>query len=111
MFIILISINANSDIIINKCIFKKEIILSSSDKGLIKLEGVVVDVLPALNFKIELPNGKFVIATLCGKMRRSRRESLKIIKNDKVVIELSIHDLSIGRIVYRYPRSKVKPAT
>ncbi|MCK5787792.1 MAG: translation initiation factor IF-1 [Chlamydiia bacterium] len=75
-----------------------------SGDDLVKVEGIVVDTLPSLTFKVELLNGNFAITTLCGKMRRTRRESLRVMKGDKVLLEMSIHDLTMGRIVYRFPR-------
>lgn len=82
--------------------------MSKNSEDSIKVDGIVVETLPALSFKVELPSGKFIHASLSGKLRRSRRESLRIIRGDKVTVEMSIHDLSIGRITYRYPRERVK---
>lgn len=76
---------------------------------LIQVVGIVKDTLPSLRFKVELPNGKFVIATLCGKMRRARRDMLRVVKGDKVTLEISLYDLTVGRIVYRHPvRGNIK---
>jgi translation initiation factor IF-1 len=45
-----------------------------------------------------LPNGHKVLAHVSGKMRM---HYIKILKGDKVVVELSPYDLSRGRIIYR----------
>lgn len=65
------------------------------------MDGVISDVLPNLQFKVDIEVGgskKTVTAHLAGKMRRS---FIKVMAGDKVTVELSEYDLSRGRIVYR----------
>jgi translation initiation factor IF-1 len=64
----------------------------------IEVEGTVVEPLPNAMFRVELPNGHRVLAHVSGKMRM---HYIKILKGDKVVVELSPYDLSRGRIIYR----------
>jgi translation initiation factor IF-1 len=64
----------------------------------IEIEGKVVEPLPNAMFRVELPNGHKVLAHVSGKMRM---HYIKILKGDKVVVELSPYDLSRGRIIYR----------
>jgi translation initiation factor IF-1 len=64
----------------------------------IEIEGTVVEPLPNAMFRVELPNGHKVLAHVSGKMRM---HYIKILRGDKVVVELSPYDLSRGRIVYR----------
>ena len=64
----------------------------------IEIEGTVIEPLPNAMFRVELPNGHKVIAHVSGKMRM---HYIKILKGDKVVVELSPYDLSRGRIIYR----------
>ena len=47
---------------------------------------------------VELPNGHKVLAHVSGKMRM---HYIKILRGDKVVVELSPYDLTRGRIIYR----------
>ena len=54
--------------------------------------------LPNAMFRVELPNGHKVLAHVSGKMRM---HYIKILKGDKVVVELSPYDLTRGRIIYR----------
>lgn len=64
----------------------------------IEMEGVVVDTLPNTMFRVELDNGHVVTAHISGKMRKNY---IRILKGDKVTVELTPYDLSKGRIVYR----------
>jgi len=67
--------------------------------GAIEVEGRVVEPLPNAMFRIELENGHKVLAHISGKMRQ---HYIRILPEDRVVVELSPYDLSRGRIVYRY---------
>ena len=65
--------------------------------GAIEVEGVVVETLPNAMFRVELKNGHRVLAHISGKMRA---HFVKILPEDKVLMELSPYDLNRGRIVY-----------
>lgn len=65
----------------------------------IELSGSVTQVLPGTMFRVALPNGHEVLAHISGKMRKN---FIRILTGDKVLIELSPYDLSRGRITYRY---------
>ena len=67
--------------------------------GVIEVEGAVVEALPNAMFRVELENGHVVLAHISGKMRQ---HYIKILPEDRVVVELTPYDLSRGRIVYRY---------
>ena len=67
--------------------------------GVIEIEGSVVEALPNAMFRVELTNGHKVLAHISGKMRQ---HYIRILPEDRVVVELSPYDLSRGRIVYRY---------
>jgi translation initiation factor IF-1 len=67
--------------------------------GAIEVEGRVVEPLPNAMFRVELENGHRVLAHISGKMRQNY---IRILPEDRVVVELSPYDLSRGRIVYRY---------
>jgi translation initiation factor IF-1 len=67
--------------------------------GVIEIEGSVVEALPNAMFRVELTNGHKVLAHISGKMRQ---HYIRILPEDKVIVELSPYDLTRGRIVYRY---------
>ena len=70
---------------------------------LIKTSGVVLETLPNATFRIELANGRRVLAHVCGKMRM---KFIRILPGDRVSLEISPYDLSRGRIVYREGKGK-----
>lgn len=67
-------------------------------KETIEVEGMVTEALPNAVFRVELPNSHKVLAHISGKMRL---HYIKILPGDKVLVELSVYDLSRGRITYR----------
>ena len=67
-------------------------------EDLIEVEGTVVEPLPNAMFRVELANGRKILAHISGKMRMNY---IRILPGDKVTVELSPYDLSRGRITYR----------
>ncbi|MDC1446464.1 translation initiation factor IF-1 [bacterium] len=66
---------------------------------IIEVEGKVVEVLPGSRFRIELENGHIIMGTLSGKMRKN---NIKVILYDRVTVEMTPYDLSVGRISFRH---------
>jgi len=60
---------------------------------------VVLESLPNAMFRVELENRHQVLAHVSGKMRKN---FIRILTGDRVLIELSPYDLARGRITYRY---------
>jgi len=58
----------------------------------------VVEALPNTVFKVKLPNGHIVTATISGKLRMNY---IKILVGDMVTVEVSPYDISKGRITWR----------
>ena len=77
----------------------KEPVLAKPKEDAIVLEGTIVESLPNAMFRVELENGHKVLAHISGKMRM---HYIRILPDDRVVVELSPYDLTRGRIVYRY---------
>lgn len=67
-------------------------------EDLIEVEGIVRELLPNAMFKVEISNGKQVLAHISGKMRM---HYIRILAGDKVTVQLSPYDLTRGRITYR----------
>jgi translation initiation factor IF-1 len=65
----------------------------------IEMEGVVTEVLPDRNYRVELDNGHQILCYAKGKMKKFR---IRVLQGDRVACELSPYDLSRGRITYRY---------
>jgi len=70
-----------------------------SKEQFVEATGVVEELLPAATFKIRLENGQEILGHLSGKMRMHR---IKLLPGDKVKIEMSLYDLTKGRVVYRF---------
>jgi len=65
----------------------------------IEVSGVVLESLPNAMFRVELDNKHQVLAHVSGKMRKN---FIRILTGDRVLVELSPYDLTRGRITYRY---------
>lgn len=64
----------------------------------IKIDGMVMELLPNAMFRVKLPNERIVIGVISGKMRQN---GIKILLGDTVEVEFSPYDLSRGRITRR----------
>jgi len=67
-------------------------------EDVIRVEGTVREILPKTMFRVELQNGHIILAHISGKMRMN---FIRIMRGDKVVVEMSPYDRTKGRIVYR----------
>jgi len=63
--------------------------------------GKVMEALPNTMFKVELEDGREVLATLKGIMRK---RYVRIFPGDSVKIEMTKHDEQRGRIVHKFGR-------
>jgi len=70
-----------------------------SKEEAIELEARVVEALPNAVFRVELENKHQVLAHISGKMRRN---FIRILPGDKVLVEVTPYDLTRGRITYRF---------
>lgn len=73
----------------------------------IEMEGTVTDTLPNTMFRVQLENGHVVIAHISGKMRKNY---IRILKGDKVTVQLTPYDLTKGRISFRSRDGKSSPS-
>ncbi|BCJ37091.1 translation initiation factor IF-1 [Actinocatenispora thailandica] len=71
----------------------------TAHKNVIEVEGRVVACLRSAMFTVELENGHQVLAHVSGKIRK---HYIRIMLEDRVLVELPPYDLSRGRIVFRY---------
>ena len=70
-----------------------------SREDFIKMEGVVVDTLPAEKYSVKLDGGAVIRARISGKMRMNK---IRILPGDRVTVEISTYDVTNGCIVYRF---------
>lgn len=64
----------------------------------IEMQGRVVETLPNTMFRVQLENGHIVTAHISGKMRKNY---IRILTGDSVMVELTPYDLTKGRITFR----------
>ena len=69
-----------------------------SKEDLLRLSGIVDELLPSAMFRVTLENNHKIIATLAGKLRQ---HNIRILAGDAVEVEMSPYDLTKGRITYR----------
>lgn len=65
---------------------------------LLEFPGIVTELLPNAMFRVKLENGHMVIAHTSGRMRKNR---IRVLAGDKVVVEMTPYDLTKGRIKFR----------
>ena len=67
----------------------------------LKFEGKVIKILPGDKFEVVLDGETehMVKCTLSGKMRKN---NIKVILRDKVSVEMTPYDLTMGRITFRH---------
>ena len=68
------------------------------NQGAIEIEGTVKQSLPNTMFRVELGDGRLILATLKGKMRRAY---VRIFPGDRVKVEMTPYDENKGRIVFK----------
>ena len=68
-------------------------------KETIEVEGTVQEALPNAMFRVELANGHTVLAHISGKMRM---HFIRVLRGDRVLVELSPYDLARGRVTFRF---------
>nr|YP_009629114.1 translational initiation factor 1 [Thuja plicata]YP_009829302.1 translational initiation factor 1 [Thuja koraiensis]ASO66722.1 translational initiation factor 1 [Thuja plicata]QEZ90425.1 translational initiation factor 1 [Thuja koraiensis]QJC59820.1 translational initiation factor 1 [Thuja koraiensis] len=72
----------------------------STKKNFIIIDGVVTIAYPNAMFLVHLDNNVDVLTVISGKMRC---RTIRVVPGDRVRVELSVYDLSRGRIIYRHP--------
>lgn len=75
-------------------------------KNVIVKDGTITETLMGGMFRVDMGNEDIALASLSGKIRKFR---IRILTGDKVKVEFSPHDLTRGRITYRYhPTERIK---
>ena len=66
---------------------------------LLEMRGTVVELLPNAMFRVRLENDHEILGHTAGKMRKNR---IRVLTGDEVLVELTPYDLTKGRITYRF---------
>lgn len=78
---------------------EKDVIARQEAKGIIVEKGRVTEALPAGNYRVELDNGSVILAHISGRMKQN---FIRVFPGQEVRVEMSKHDKTKGRIVFRY---------
>jgi len=81
----------------NKTSLKKGIILTKQD--FLEFKGKVTELLPNAMFRVKLENNHEVLAHTAGKLRKNR---IRVLSGDNVLVEVTPYDLTKGRIIFRF---------
>ena len=65
----------------------------------LEFRGKVTELLPNAMFRVKLENNHEVLAHTAGKLKKNR---IRILTGDKVLVEVTPYDLTKGRIIYRF---------
>ena len=82
--------------ILNKSL-KKETRLTKQD--FLEFKGKVTELLPNAMFRVKLENNHEVLAHTAGKLRKNR---IRVLTGDNVLVEVTPYDLTKGRIIFRF---------
>ena len=65
----------------------------------LEFPGIVTELLPNATFRVKLENEHEIIAHTAGRMRKNR---IRVLAGDKVLVEMTPYDLTKGRINFRH---------
>ena len=65
---------------------------------MLEFKGLVTELLPNAMFRVKLENNHEVLAHTAGKMRKNR---IRVLAGDEVMVEVTPYDLTKGRIIFR----------
>ena len=71
--------------------------MAKEDK--IEFKGNVTELLPNAMFRVKLENDHEVLAHTAGKLRKNR---IRVLAGDQVLVEVTPYDLTKGRITFRF---------
>ncbi len=64
-----------------------------------EIDGIVTELLPNTMFRVNLNDGRLILATLRGKMRKAY---VRVFPGDRVKVEMTPYDEARGRIIFKY---------
>ena len=68
-------------------------------QDLLEFKGTVTELLPNAMFRVKLENKHEILSHTAGKMRKNR---IRVLTGDNVLVEVTPYDLTKGRIIYRF---------
>ena len=68
-------------------------------QDLLEFKGKVIELLPNAMFRVKLENDHEILAHTAGKLRKNR---IRVLTGDNVLVEITPYDLTKGRIIFRF---------
>ena len=68
-------------------------------QDLLEFKGKVTELLPNAMFRVQLENNHEILAHTAGKLRKNR---IRVLAGDEVLVEVTPYDLTKGRNIFRY---------
>ena len=65
----------------------------------LEFKGKVPELLPNAMFRVNLENKHEILAHTAGKLRKNR---IRVLTGDNVLVEVTPYDLTKGRIIFRF---------
>ena len=65
----------------------------------LEFKGKVTELLPNAMFRVKLENNHEILAHTAGKLRKNR---IRVLTGDNVLVEVTPYDLTKGRIIFRF---------
>ena len=96
--ILKIAIERSSSLVINLAKYlKKDFKLAKQET--LEFKGKVTELLPNAMFRVKLENNHEILAHTAGKLRKNR---IRVLAGDNVMVEMTPYDLTKGRITFRF---------
>jgi translation initiation factor IF-1 len=70
-----------------------------SKQDFLEFKGKVTELLPNAMFRVKLENNHEILAHTAGKLRKNR---IRVLSGDNVLVEVTPYDLTKGRIIFRF---------
>ena len=65
----------------------------------LEFKGKVTELLPNAMFRVKLENNHEILAHTAGELRKNR---IRVLTGDNVLVEVTPYDLTKGRIIFRF---------
>ena len=65
----------------------------------IEVDGEILETLPNAMFRVKLENNHEILDHTAGKLRKNR---IRVLAGDNVMVEMTPYDLTKGRITFRF---------
>ena len=70
-----------------------------SKENFLEFKGKITELLPNTMFRVKLENDREILAHTAGKLKKNR---IRILNGDNVLVQVTPYDLTKGRIIYRF---------